>query len=217
MTATDQAIKIEALSVDELLVAAFMADLRDGADGPRIREMLVQPSTIAAFDQAVLRLLGERERTKNARCPRCDRELQQTPSNTYLECSCPPVDDLAILREHRRSELRAPVDVALGALLDAGSALGLAHGRVMVLEDERPLIKARCIEAMIGTPNPLGKPGAVHSASSAEAIVEQHQDYWQHRQKQIAAEIAKHEAAAAFEAAKLRARLLVAFTAAGAE
>lgn len=150
-----------------------------------------------------------------SRCARCDRDLVRTPSGTYLECACPPVDDLAILRQHRRAELQTPVDVAISHLIDAGTVLGLAHAKVMTLEDERPLIKAKCIEAMIGTPNPItNKP---HSATSAEAIVEKHTEYWQHRQKQIAAEIHKHEAEANYEVQKLRARLLVAFTSAGAE
>lgn len=45
-------------------------------------------------------------KVEGMRCPRCDRELVQTPSNTFLECECPPVDDLAILRDHGHLERR---------------------------------------------------------------------------------------------------------------
>lgn len=98
---------------------------------------------------------------------------------------------------------------AIAAIRLAGERLAKAVCLVQLLEDERPLIKARCIEAMIGTPNPLGKNGAVHSATSAEAIVEQHQGYWLHRQKQNDAEVERHRALAMFEAAKRTADLEV--------
>src|SRR4051812_44252239 len=56
------------------------------------------------------------------------------------------------------------VEDALNAIAYAGERVAEAHAKVQLLEDERPLIKAAAIEEMIGSPNPLGKPGAVHSA-----------------------------------------------------
>lgn len=78
---------------------------------------------------------------------------------------------------------------------------------VMELEDARPLVKSRCIAAMIGTENPeTQKP---HSASSAEKIVESHPEYAEHRREQIAAEVRKLMAFGEYDAAKLRAQLAV--------
>lgn len=114
--------------------------------------------------------------------------------------------DLAAHESFQRVE---HVEHHIHAITEAGERVALAHAVVMQLEDERPLIKARCIEAMIGSPNPLGKLGATHSASSAEAVVEQHADYWQHRRKQDAAEVERWRSLAAYEAAKLMARLSV--------
>lgn len=106
---------------------------------------------------------------------------------------------------------------AIDEVLDAAETYGQALAAVQALEDERPLIKAKCIAEMIGTPNPLGKPGAVHSASSAEAIVEENARYWQHRQKQATAEVERWKAHGQLEAAKLRARLAVATVQGGSD
>jgi hypothetical protein len=97
-----------------------------------------------------------------------------------------------------------------------GDNLSVAVRMVQELEDERPLVKSRCIAQMIGTPNPLGKEGAVHSASSAEKVVEEHPEYMDHRRKQANAEVQKIRAYAAYEAAKLSARLAVAAAEGGA-
>lgn len=103
----------------------------------------------------------------------------------------------------------SPEQRAIDAVPDAAEAYGQAVRTIMELEDERPLIKAKAIGEMIGTPNPLGKPGAVHSASSAEAIVEENALYWEHRIKQANAEVARWRADGALFAAKQRAWLLV--------
>jgi hypothetical protein len=89
----------------------------------------------------------------------------------------------------------------------AGEDLAHAIERVMQLEDGRSLVKAEAIRRMVGTENPLnGKP---HSASSAEAIVESDAEYASYRKQQRDAEVEKHRAYAAYEAAKLGARLAV--------
>jgi hypothetical protein len=98
-------------------------------------------------------------------------------------------------------------------LTKVATECGDAHARVIHLETERPLIKAKCIGEMIGTPNPLGKPGAVHSASSAEAVVEEHLNYFRHRQAQAEAEVDKWEALGKFYAARARAELYVSLVA----
>lgn len=104
---------------------------------------------------------------------------------------------------------------AIDDVLAAAEVYAQAVRSVMELEDLRPLLKAKAIGEMLGTPNPLGKPGAMHSASSAEAIVEENSLYWQHRQKQAQAEVEKWRADGALFAAKLRARLAVATVRAG--
>ena len=98
------------------------------------------------------------------------------------------------------------------AIADIGLAaarLAAATCRVQELEDDRALVKARCIKAMIGTPNPLGKEGALHSASSAKDVVEEHPDYMAHRGLQAEAETDRILGWATYEAAKLRAQLQV--------
>jgi hypothetical protein len=88
-----------------------------------------------------------------------------------------------------------------------GDELAAAIERVMQLEDGRALVKAEAIRRMVGTENPLnGKP---HSASSAEAIVESDAEYAGYRKQQRDAEVEKHRAYAAYEAARLSARLAV--------
>lgn len=117
--------------------------------------------------------------------------------------------DCILVERPRVLDAYEKAHAAATTITEAGARVATAYGVVQFLEDNRPLIKAKCIEAMIGTPNPLGKPGAVHSASSAEAVVEQHADYWQHRRDQEAAEVERWNALAGFDAAKLIARLEV--------
>ena len=98
---------------------------------------------------------------------------------------------------------------AIQTIETAGERLASAVAEVQRLEDERPLVKAEAIRDLIGTPNPNGKQGAVHSASSAEDVVEIHAKYWNHRVAQRDAEVEKHRAFAQYEAAKLLAKLAV--------
>lgn len=98
--------------------------------------------------------------------------------------------------------------IAADAIEQAAERLATAMRAVQELEDERPNIKSDCIAEMIGAPDPL-KPNGVHSASSAEKVVESHARYAAHRQRQASAEVEKHRAYGAYEAAKLRARLAV--------
>lgn len=98
---------------------------------------------------------------------------------------------------------------AIAAIEQAGERLALACKVEMELEDERPLSAADCIREMIGTTNPLGKEGAVHSASSAKDVVESHSRYAAHRRRQTQAVVEKQRAQADYAAAKLRARLSV--------
>jgi hypothetical protein len=75
------------------------------------------------------------------------------------------------------------VEQALAAIDAAYRLCAEAHDRVTDLEDQRALLKPKCIAALVGQPDPL-KPNGVHSASSAERVVEQHPDYAAHRQLQ---------------------------------
>jgi len=91
-----------------------------------------------------------------------------------------------------------------------GAALNLtqAVANEMALEDERALVKVEAIRRIMeSAPNALtGKP---HSASSAEAIVEQDAVYYEHRAKQRAAVCDVILMRGKYEAARLRARFAV--------
>lgn len=94
-------------------------------------------------------------------------------------------------------------DAGIDAVENAAIALGLAQNHEAALEDDRAIVKAEAIRRMIGTENPAtGKP---HSASSAEAVVEQDEQYATHRRAQRDAVLATQRAWGAYEAAKLRA------------
>ncbi len=114
------------------------------------------------------------------------------------------------LREQREPAQSAyqRAKAAADAVEQTADKLAQAIRAVQELEDERPNIKSACIAEMIGTPDPL-KPSGVHSASSAEKVVESHARYAAHRQLQANAEVEKHRAYGAYEAAKLRGRLAV--------
>lgn len=102
---------------------------------------------------------------------------------------------------------RQDADEAITALEQAAQDLADARGHEQGLEDERPLVKAAAIARMVGTENPLnGKP---HSASSAEAVVEQDAAYAEHRRQQRNAVRATQLAWGQYEAAKRRADLAI--------
>jgi hypothetical protein len=95
--------------------------------------------------------------------------------------------------------------LALEALELAAERCATAHNRVSELEDDRALVKAACIKAMIGTENAAtGKP---HSASSAEAVVESWPEYQRHRAAQREAEVERRRSLGQWHAAQLKARL----------
>lgn len=96
---------------------------------------------------------------------------------------------------------------AIAQVTAAGERLAQAAARVQELEDARPMIKSAAIRRLMTTTNEeTQKP---HSASSAEKIVESDAEYFAHRQLQRDAEVEKHRAYAAYEAARLDARLAV--------
>jgi hypothetical protein len=93
--------------------------------------------------------------------------------------------------------------------IDQVEITGIAYARAvtteMALEAQRPVEKQSAIRRMVGSPNPVnGKP---HSASSAEEVVETDPDYADHLRKQREAVFAKITCGAAYEAAKLRAKM----------
>lgn len=104
----------------------------------------------------------------------------------------------------------SPFESALTAIDEVEAAaerLATAQTVEATLEDQRPLVKQQAIRRIIGTENPLTqKP---HSASSAEAVVEQDEQYMQHRRAQRDATVATQTAWGAYEASKLRAQLAV--------
>lgn len=103
------------------------------------------------------------------------------------------------------------VDAVINGLYDAADRYADALNYVAQLEDERAKVKEAAILRLMQQPNPLTstpeKP-KLHSASSAEAVVEQDAEYAAHRAKQRAAEVDKWAALAGFDAARLRARLV---------
>ena len=87
------------------------------------------------------------------------------------------------------------------AALDAAAArCASAHNRVAELEDERALVKPEAIKRIMAH-------GLATSNSAAEKIVEQDPFYAEHRSKQRNAETERWASLAAWEAAKLAARL----------
>lgn len=109
--------------------------------------------------------------------------------------------------KNKIDDLRNHLFAALEALEAAGERKADAVARCQTMEDERPIVKACCIAALVGTENPTN--GKLHSASSAEAVVESHPDYAAYRLRQRQAEVDRILAATAYDAAKLRATLAV--------
>lgn len=99
---------------------------------------------------------------------------------------------------------------AIAYIVEAANKLALATQRETALEDLRPAKKQAAILRLMATENPLtstsDKP-KLHSASSAEAVVEMDAEYAQHRSQQSAAVIARITAWGEYEAAVLRAKM----------
>jgi hypothetical protein len=102
--------------------------------------------------------------------------------------------------------LREECELSIAMIEAAAERCAQAHADVQRLEDARAELKAQCIAEMIGKPDPL-KVGGVHSASSAEKIVEIHPRYAAHRQLQNEAEVERWRALGQYAAAQRRADL----------
>ncbi|HET8771591.1 MAG TPA: hypothetical protein VFM71_11465 [Gemmatimonadaceae bacterium] len=99
------------------------------------------------------------------------------------------------------------IDGVLEAVSKAGDALANAVRHEMALEDGRCVVKVRAIQRIMQGENPL--TGKMHSASSAEAVVETDAEYAQYRDEQRTATVMKIRAQVAYECAKTRARMAV--------
>lgn len=149
---------------------------------------------------------------------------------TATETKC-PVDDVfcqggdhsgcmsesqyeAIIR--REDEEKKPLSAeqnaraSIAAIEAAATWVADALNAIARLEDERALIKPQAIRRLMDS-------GAATSATAAEKIVEADPEYAAHREKQRDAEVVKWAAAAAYESAKLTAKLDVALATRGIE
>jgi len=102
---------------------------------------------------------------------------------------------------------------AIRAVIDTGERVAQAMLHVATLEDGRALAKADAIRRLMEQPN--AETGKMHSASSAEKIVESDAEYAAYRARQREVEVEKHRAWAAYEAAKLNAQLVIGMRVAG--
>jgi len=95
----------------------------------------------------------------------------------------------------------------IASIEDAAREMAIAQDRATRLEDERAPLKAAAIKRLMSQTNDL--TGKLHSASSAEAVVELDAEYADYRGMQRDAEVERHRTIAAYEIAKLTARLAV--------
>jgi hypothetical protein len=95
----------------------------------------------------------------------------------------------------------------IASIEDAAREMAIAQDRVTRFEDERAPLKAAAIKRLMSQTNDL--TGKLHSASSAEAVVELDADYAAYRAMQRDAEVERHRTVAAYEIAKITARLAV--------
>lgn len=111
------------------------------------------------------------------------------------------------------SDRRAPsspwqrVSDRIASIEDAAREMAIAQERVTRFEDERAPKKAEAIKRLMQQTNDL--TGKLHSASSAEAVVELDAEYAEYRAMQRDAEVERHRTIAAYEIAKLTAQLAV--------
>lgn len=94
---------------------------------------------------------------------------------------------------------------AIAAVEAAAGRLAEAIRTVQDLEDARCIEKSAAIRRLMQTMN--DETNKLHSASSAEKVVESDAEYLAYRRRQADAEVEKHRAYGAYDAAKLRARL----------
>jgi tyrosyl-tRNA synthetase len=69
------------------------------------------------------------------------------------------------------------LDAAIAAMHEVAESLGRARAREMELEDERALVKRDAVRRLV-------ESGAASSATAAEKIVEQDEEYAAHRRNQ---------------------------------
>lgn len=104
---------------------------------------------------------------------------------------------------------RANAEDTIDEILLRGAALAQALAEEQTAEDGRAAVKVAAIQRIMEAgPNSLTRKA--HSASSAEAIVETDAEYAAYRRRQALLAVARQEACARYEAARLRARLAVA-------
>lgn len=102
-------------------------------------------------------------------------------------------------------DARTRAETSIARIETAAERLAQAARTIQELEDGRPAEKSAAIRRLMQTENP--ETGKAHSASSAEKIVETDPEYSVYRRRQADAEVEKHRAYGAYEAAKLLARL----------
>lgn len=99
-------------------------------------------------------------------------------------------------------------EINIGIYEETAAKWRLVLEREMELESARPLAKSEAVRRIMEQENPdTGKP---HSATSAEKVVEADPEYADFLRTLRDVVIQKHAAAAAMEAARLRAKLAVA-------
>ena len=97
---------------------------------------------------------------------------------------------------------------AIAAIAVAANECAIAHDHVAALANRRPLVKAGAIGRLMQATN--ANTGKLHSATSAEAVVELDDEFTRHREIEREAEVDRWRSLAAYEAAKLTAKLEVA-------
>lgn len=143
-------------------------------------------------------------------CARCEQEMV-----THLR----NLADLGLALDHEAHDYDCtaprPAHIPLSQRAEDAAAAVEAAGKVLAealqdeqrMEDERPRAKQAAIRRLMQTVN--DDTGKQHSASSAEKVVELDADYMTYRKLQSAGVVARQTAWAAYDAAKLRAQLLV--------
>jgi hypothetical protein len=167
---------------------------------------------------AIAHLAAQREReicAATVECLRIEGVNDDTSDNLTLDSDehenrgyNTAIDEaVKAIQERTGCDVLDPVEIAIAGVETLAEAWGDAESYEQQLEDDRALEKQAAILRIMQTTNPLtSKP---HSASSAEAVVEQDEQYRVYRQRQSAAVVAKFTARGVYEAAKLRAERLV--------
>lgn len=99
------------------------------------------------------------------------------------------------------SDYREGAEQAIVAIEQAAERLAVACKMEMILEDERPIVKALAVKRIMARDNLAATP--------AEKIVESDMEYLDHRKRQYDAVVEKQRAYGAYEAAKRRADVAI--------